>query len=52
MKVAIGADHGGVHLKAAIKALLDELNLAYTDLVPIRKHPWITRILPNLWLKQ
>ena len=31
MKVAIGADHGGVHLKAAIKALLDELNLAYTD---------------------
>ena len=31
MKVAIGADHGGVHLKAAIKALLDELNVAYTD---------------------
>mgnify|MGYP000484272602 CR=1 FL=1 len=25
MKVAIGADHGGVHLKATIKALLDEL---------------------------
>ena len=31
MKVAIGADHGGVHLKATIKALLDELNVAYTD---------------------
>lgn len=31
MKVAIGADHGGVHLKAAIKALLDELNVAYID---------------------
>ena len=28
MKVAIGADHGGVHLKATIKALLDELNVA------------------------
>lgn len=31
MKVAIGADHGGVHLKVTIKALLDELNVAYTD---------------------
>lgn len=31
MKVAIGADHGGVHLKATIIALLDELNVAYTD---------------------
>ncbi|WP_251440874.1 ribose 5-phosphate isomerase B [Veillonella intestinalis] len=31
MKVAIGADHGGVHLKAAVKAVLDELNVDYTD---------------------
>ncbi|WP_298705886.1 ribose 5-phosphate isomerase B [uncultured Veillonella sp.] len=31
MKVAIGADHGGFHLKEAIKPVLDELGIEYED---------------------
>ncbi|WP_054637072.1 ribose 5-phosphate isomerase B [Thalassobacillus sp. C254] len=31
MKVAIGADHGGYHLKEEIKGLLDELNISFED---------------------
>lgn len=30
--LAIGADHGGFELKEQLKALLDELGVAYTDL--------------------
>lgn len=32
MKIALGADHAGVALKADVKRLLDELGLAYEDL--------------------
>lgn len=31
MKVAIGSDHGGFHLKEAIKGLLDTMNIEYKD---------------------
>lgn len=31
MRIALGADHAGVHLKAEIRTLLDERGLAYTD---------------------
>jgi ribose 5-phosphate isomerase B len=31
LRVAIGSDHGGVNLKAEIKAQLDELNIEYHD---------------------
>lgn len=32
MKIALGADHGGFHLKEDIKKLLDSINVAYEDL--------------------
>ena len=31
MRVALGADHAGVHLKAEIRKLLDERGIPYTD---------------------
>jgi len=31
MRIALGADHAGVHLKHAIRQLLDERGIAYTD---------------------
>ena len=31
MRVAIGADHAGVQLKAEIRRLLDERGITYTD---------------------
>ncbi|WP_026672796.1 ribose 5-phosphate isomerase B [Alkalihalobacterium bogoriense] len=31
MKVAIGSDHGGLQIKEEIKALMDELGIAYED---------------------
>ena len=31
MRIALGADHAGVHLKQAIRQLLDERGIAYTD---------------------
>lgn len=31
MKIALGADHGGFHLKEEIKGLLDEMGLSYHD---------------------
>lgn len=31
MHVAIGSDHGGYHLKQAIKTLLDEMKISYDD---------------------
>jgi ribose 5-phosphate isomerase B len=31
MRIALGADHAGVHLKAEIGRLLDERGIAYTD---------------------
>jgi ribose 5-phosphate isomerase B len=31
MKVAIGADHGGLNLKAEINDLLQDLGIDYTD---------------------
>lgn len=31
MRIALGADHAGVHLKADIKRLLDERGIEYTD---------------------
>ena len=31
MKVALGSDHGGFHLKEAIKGLLSEKGVPYTD---------------------
>jgi ribose 5-phosphate isomerase B len=32
MRIALGADHAGVHLKADIKKFLDERGVSYTDL--------------------
>jgi ribose 5-phosphate isomerase B len=32
MRIALGADHAGVHLKADIKKFLDERGVPYTDL--------------------
>ena len=32
MKVAIGSDHAGIRLKQEIKALMDEMGIAYEDL--------------------
>ncbi len=31
MRIALGADHAGVHLKAEIRKLLDERGIAYRD---------------------
>lgn len=31
MRIALGADHAGVHLKAEIRKLLDERGIAYKD---------------------
>jgi ribose 5-phosphate isomerase B len=31
MRIALGADHAGVHLKQEIRQLLDERGIAYTD---------------------
>ena len=31
MRIALGADHAGIHLKAEIRKLLDERGIAYTD---------------------
>ena len=31
MKIALGSDHGGYHLKEAIRKYLDEKNIAYED---------------------
>lgn len=31
MKVVIGSDHGGINIKAEIKALMDEMNIQYED---------------------
>jgi len=31
MRIAIGADHAGVHLKQDVRRLLDERGIAYTD---------------------
>ena len=31
MRIALGADHAGVHLKAEIRRLLDDRGIAYTD---------------------
>ena len=31
MKVALASDHGGVNIRAEIKALLEELNIEYED---------------------
>lgn len=31
MKVAIGSDHGGIHIREEIKNLLDELQIPYED---------------------
>ncbi len=31
MRIALGADHAGVHLKQEIRQLLDERGLSYTD---------------------
>lgn len=32
MRIALGADHGGYHLKEEIKSLLESLNISYDDL--------------------
>lgn len=31
MKVAIGSDHGGTHIKEEVKQLMDELGIGYSD---------------------
>jgi ribose 5-phosphate isomerase B len=31
MRIALGADHAGIHLKAEIRKLLEERGIAYTD---------------------
>lgn len=31
MKVAIGSDHGGIHIKAEIKQLMDDMGITYQD---------------------
>jgi ribose 5-phosphate isomerase B len=31
MRIALGADHAGVHLKQEVRQLLDERGIAYTD---------------------
>jgi ribose 5-phosphate isomerase B len=31
MKVAIGSDHGGIHIKEEIKQLLEEMGIEYSD---------------------
>ncbi|MEW9671855.1 ribose 5-phosphate isomerase B [Ammoniphilus sp. 3BR4] len=32
MRIALGADHGGYHLKEEIKSLLETMNISYEDL--------------------
>lgn len=47
MKIAIGCDHGGLHLKQEIKELLSTLGHEVEDLVHIVQNLVIIRILPN-----